>query len=160
MTSGESILYINKFNVIISQLFDFYANSAVRTARLEAIQSFIQEKQTKLLEPCSIRWLSIEHSVQKIKEYFIPVVLSLEREGSKRSKAKAISLSKLVTEYRFICAMLLLCDCLPHVAYLSKCFQIEAVDYSIITAMLSSTITSLERLITFDGPNLLIYKLT
>ena len=42
--AGESIPYINKFNVIIRQLFDFYANSAVCTARLEAIQSFIQEK--------------------------------------------------------------------------------------------------------------------
>ena len=40
--AGESIPYINKFNVIIRQLFDFYANSAVCTAGLEAIQSFIQ----------------------------------------------------------------------------------------------------------------------
>ena len=64
--AGESVPYINKFNVIIRQLFDFYANRAVRTAGLEAIQSFIQEKQTKLLEPCSTRWLSIERSVQRI----------------------------------------------------------------------------------------------
>ena len=96
--AGESIPYVNKFNVIIRQLFDFYANSAVRTAGLEAIQSFIQEKQSKLLEPCSTRWLSIERSVQRIKECFISVVLSLEREGSERSEAKAIGLSKLVTE--------------------------------------------------------------
>ena len=142
--AGESVPYINKFNVIICQLFDFYANSAVCTAGLEAIQSFIQEKQTKLLEPCSTRWLSIERSVQRIKECFISVVLSLEREGSERSEAKAIGLSKLVSEYRFVCTMLLLCDSLPHVTHLSKCFQIEAVDYSIIPAMLSSTITSLE----------------
>ena len=151
--AGESVPYINKFNVIIRQLFDFYANSAVRTAGLEAIQSFIQEKQTKLLEPCSTRWLSIERSVQRIKECFISVVLSLEREGSERSEAKAIGLSKLVSEYRFVCTMLLLCDSLPHVTHLSKCFQIEAVDHSIIPAMLSSTITSLEQLITSDGPN-------
>ena len=96
--AGESIPYINKFNVIICQLFDFHANSAVRTAGLEGMQSFIQEKQTKLLESCSTRWLSIERSVQIIKECFISVVLSLEREGSKRSEAKAIGLSKLLTE--------------------------------------------------------------
>lgn len=152
--AGKSIPYINKFNIIICQLFDFYANSAVRTAGLEAMQNFIQEKQSKLLEPCSTRWLSIERSVQRIKECFISVVLSLEREGSERSEAKAIGLCKLVTEYRFVCTMLLLCDSLPHVTHLSKCFQIEAVDYSIIPAMLSSTITSLEQLITSDGPNL------
>jgi len=81
-------------------------------------------------------------------------MLSLEQEGSERSEAKAIGLSKLVAEYRFICTMLLLCDTLPDVTHLSKCFQIEAVDYSIIPAMLSSTITSLENLITTDGTNL------
>ena len=42
--AGESIPYINKFDVIICQLLEFYANSAVRTAELKAIQSFIQEK--------------------------------------------------------------------------------------------------------------------
>jgi len=152
--AGESVPYIKKFNVIIRQLFDFYTNSAVRTAGLGAIQSFLQEKQSKLLEPCSTRWLSVERSVQRLKECFISVVLSLEREGSERSEAKAIGLSRLVAEYRFVCTMLLLCDTLPHVTHLSKCFQIEAVDYSIIPAMLSSTITSLEKLITTDGINL------
>ena len=135
-------------------MLDFYANSAVRTAGLEAIQSFIQEKQTKLQEPCSTRWLSIKCNVQRIKKCFISVVLSSDQEDSERSEANVIGLSKLVTEYRFVYTMLLLCDSLPNATHLSKCFQIEAVDYSIITAMLSSTITSLEQLIISDGPNL------
>ena len=152
--AGESVPYIKKFNVILRQLFDFYANSAVRTAGLEAIQTFIQEKQSKLLEPSSTRWLSIERSVQRLKDCFVSVVLSLEREGTERSEAKAIGLSKLILEYRFVCTMLLLCDSLPHVTHLSKCFQVEDVDYSIIPAMLSSTITSLEKLMSTDGTNL------
>ena len=45
-------------------------------------------------------------------------------------------------------------DTLPHVTHLSKCLQIEAVDYSVIPAMLSSTISSLQQLISSDGPNL------
>ena len=50
--------------------------------------------------------------------------------------------------------MLLLCDTLPHVTHLSKCFQISDCDYSIIPRMLASTITSLEQLKTVDGINL------
>ena len=50
--------------------------------------------------------------------------------------------------------MLLLCDSLQHVTHLSKYFQIEAMDCSIIPTMLSSTITSIEQLITSDGPSL------
>ena len=44
--------------------------------------------------------------------------------------------------------MLLLCDVLPHITHLSKCFQIEAMDYSVIPSMLSSL-----QLITCDGSN-------
>ena len=50
--------------------------------------------------------------------------------------------------------MLLLCDTLPHVSHLSKCFQIQDCDYSIIPKMLSSTIACLEGLKTADGTNL------
>ena len=81
------------------------------------------------------------------------IVLSLEREGTERCEAKAIGLSRLILEYRFVCTMLLLRDTLPHITHLSKCFQIEAVDYSVIPTMLSSTISSLQQLITSDGSN-------
>ena len=82
------------------------------------------------------------------------IVLSLEREGTERCEAKAIGSSRLILEYKFVCTMLLLCDVLPHITHLSKCcFQIEAVDYSVIPTMLSSTISSLQQLITCDGSN-------
>ena len=105
----------------------------------------MQEKG-KLLAPCSTRSLSTERSVNRLKSCFISVALSLERQGEERSDAKAVGLSRF-TEYRFVCTMLLLCDTLPHVTHLSKCFQISDCDYSIIPA---STITSLEQLKTVD----------
>ena len=43
--AGDSVPYIKKFNVIICQLF---ANSAVRTAGLEVVQSFIQYNKVNL----------------------------------------------------------------------------------------------------------------
>ena len=50
--------------------------------------------------------------------------------------------------------MLLLCDTLPHVSHLSKCFQIQDCDYNIIPKMLSSTISCLEQLKSAVGTNL------
>ena len=151
--AGDAVPYVKKFNTIIRQLFDFYANSAVCTAGLEEVQSLLQEKHIKILEPCVTRWLSIEHSVHRIKDCYVSIVLSLEREGTERCEAKAIGLSQLILEYRFVCTMLLLCDVLPHITHLSKCFQIETVDYRVIPTMLSSTISSLQQLITCDGSN-------
>ena len=50
--------------------------------------------------------------------------------------------------------MLLLCDALFLVTRLSKLFQLSECDYTIIPAMLSSTIKSLEQLDTHGGVNL------
>ncbi len=122
-------------------------------AGLQAIQNLVQEKG-RLLAPCSTRWLSTERSVTRLKGCFVSVCLALQREGEERSDAKAVGLSTLITEYRFVCTMLLLCDTLPHVSHLSKCFQFPDCDYSTIPRMLSSTLTSLEQLQTEDGFNL------
>ena len=82
------------------------------------------------------------------------LVLSLQREGEERSDAKAVRLSCLVSEYRFICTMLLLCDVLPRVTHLSQCFQITKCDYSIIPRMVASTNSCLEQLKIVRGINL------
>ena len=47
-----------------------------------------------------------------------------------------------------------MCDALPHVTRLSKCFQLAKCDYSIIPKMLSTTITSLNQMKTVNGVNL------
>ena len=96
----------------------------------------------------------MEQSAKRLKECFCSVVMSLQCEGEERGDAKALGLHKLVTEYRFICTLLLMCDVLPHISHLSKCFQITYCDYSIIPRMLSSTITLLKQLKTSNGINL------
>ena len=60
----------------------------------------------------------------------------------------------MLSEYRFIATMLLMFDALPHVARMSKCFQLTDGDYSIIPSILETTLVSLEQLKTHDGLNL------
>ena len=151
--AGNAVPYVKKFGTILRQLYDFFENSAVRTAGLQAVQNLIHESG-KLLAPCSTRWLSIERSVNRLRKCFASVVLSLQREGEERSDAKALGLNNLVTEYRFVCTMLLLCDVLPHVSHLSKCFQTTDCDYSIIPKMVVSTVHAIKQLEAVDGVNL------
>ena len=155
--AAEAVPYVKKFSSILRQLYDFFDNSAVRTAGLEAVHNLINESG-KLLAPCSTRWLSVERSVNRLKNCFTSVVLSLQREGEERSDAKALGLNSLVTEFRFVCTMLLLCDALPHVSHLSKCFQITNTDYSIIPIMVNTTIHSIKQLKQVDGVNLMGLK--
>ena len=53
--ASNSVPYVKKFHNIIRQLFDFFNNSAVRTAGLEAVQALIHES-SKLIAPCTTRW--------------------------------------------------------------------------------------------------------
>lgn len=151
--AADTVAYVKKFSSVLRQLFDFFDNSSVRIAGLQAIQTLLKEKG-RLLAPCSTRWLSTERSVNRLKSCFSSVVLSLQRESEERSDAKALGLNRLITERRFISTMLLLCDALPHVTHLSKCFQLAECDYSIIPRVLTSTICSLQQLKHFDGTHL------
>ena len=89
-----------------------------------------------------------------LKDCFESVAISLEREGLERTNAKAIGLHSLITEYKFVCTMLMLCDVLPHVSHLSRCFQIKDCDYSLVPRVLASTVCVLKTLETKPGPNL------
>ena len=140
--AGNNVAYVQKFSNILRQLYDFFDNSAIRTAGLEAVQTIINESG-KLLAPCSTRWLSTERSVNRLRKCFTSVV---QREGEERSDAKAVGLGRLVTEYRFVCTMLLLCD--------TKCFQNSNCDYSIIPKMVSSTVNAIKQLKAVDGVNM------
>ena len=76
--AADKVVYVKKFHNILRQLFDFYENSAVRMAGLQAIQTLIQEK-SRLLATCTTRWLSTERSVMRLKTY-----LSCFKPGKRR----------------------------------------------------------------------------
>ena len=151
--AANAIPYVKKFNTILRQIFAFFDNSCVRTAGLKAIQCLLQQKGS-LVAPCTTRWLSIEQSVSRLRDCFASVIISLQREGEERGDAKALGLQAMVTEYRFVATMLMMCDALPHVARMSKCFQLTDCGYSIIASILATTLASLEQLKTHDGLNL------
>ena len=71
--AGDSVSYVKKFSNILRQLYDFFNNSSVRTAGLEAVQNLISESG-KLLAPCSTRWLNTERSVNRLRKCYISVV--------------------------------------------------------------------------------------
>ena len=125
----------------------------MRLAGLKAIQVLIEQKG-KLLAPCATRRLSVERSVNRLKSCFSSVVISLQREGEEKGDTRALGLQAMMCEYRFVCTMLLMCDALPHVTHMSKCFQTTDCDFSIIPAILETTLTSLHLLKTRGGVNL------
>lgn len=69
--AADKVQYVKRFQNILQQLFDYYDNSSVRSAGLQAIQLLTQEKG-RLLPNSTTRWLSTERSVMRLKScYYI-----------------------------------------------------------------------------------------
>lgn len=81
-------------------------------------------------------------------------MLTLQLEGEEWCDTKAVSLNNFVAKFRFVCTLLLLCDGLPHVSHLSKCFQIGDCDYRFMPRMVTSAVHAIKQLKTVDGVNI------
>ena len=133
----------------LRQLFDFYNNSAARSAGLAKIQRILEETLGKVKEPSSTRWLSIGHSAICFKGYLQSVIVSLDHEGEDRGDARAIGLHMMVTQFNFV-ATLLLCDVLPVVNQFSLALQPKMLDHCVLNRSLTST------LVTFKAPQMVV----
>lgn len=138
--AGDKVPYVKKFKDMLRKLYDFFDNSSVRTAGLGAVQELLNDSKLKLLQPSSTRWLSVGNAVGRLKDKFASVVISLGREAEERHDVTAAGLHHVITQYKFVATMLLLCDVLPTVNRLSLLFQSEWIDFSSILKYVNSSL--------------------
>ena len=149
--AGDKIPAIKSFKNILRQLFDFYDNSAVRSAGLMQVQNMLNESLGKVKEPCSTRWLSVGKCALRLKSILQSVIVSLGHEAEERGDARAIGLHKLVTNFNFIASLLLMCDVLPVVNRLSEGLQGQKIDFATVDKCVNVTIVTMNALQETDG---------
>lgn len=82
--------------------------------------------------------------------------MALEREAIYEPSAKG--LLQEVSQYKFIALTHLMMDILPSMTRLSKKFQVQTVDFSVVKPTITSTCESLQDLL--DAPGLFVEKLS
>ena len=125
-------------------MFQFYQNSAVRTAGLVAIQEILNDPVIKLKEAKDVRWLSHEQAIKAIVRILPSVITSLEREATERGEPTAVGLVRVGKTYYFIASCYLLNSVLPHINQLSLVFQAKSIDLTLLRPTLSSTIEAIK----------------
>ena len=80
--------------------------------------------------------------------------VSLERESSENGEPTAHGLYNFMKCYKFVACAYLLSDILPHLSRLSRIFQKESVDLSLIQPCLKTTIDTIKEYQHSPGPNL------
>ena len=152
--ASDSIPYIKQFKSILQSLFYFYQNSAVRTASLQTIQEVLNDPVIKCKQAKDVRWLSHENAIKAVVRSLPSLLVSLDREASENGEPTALGLYKFMKSYKFVASVYLLSDILPHLGCLSRIFQKENVNLSLIQPCLKSTIDAIKKYEDDPGPNL------
>ena len=123
--AADEITYVKKFKMILSQLYRFYDNSAVRTAGLKEIQDILNDPRLKLTEAKDVRWLSHEKAVSNLHRCLPSVLASLEREASERHDAQALGLASFTRKYEFIGTLLMFVMYFHHLPHCRVLFSVK-----------------------------------
>ena len=140
--AGNEVRYLRQVKDGLLTLWKYFHNSPVRSAGLRQIQEVMGSAELKMVKACDTRWLSHKAAVNTLLRSLPAVLVTLQNQ----SDPTAIGLHKMCSNYMFVAAMQLLHDSLTAVNRLSLAFQRTSLDLSIIRPLLSSTLTSLERL--------------
>ena len=130
--ASDSIPYLKQFKSMFQSLFYFYKNSAVCTASLQTIQEVLNDPVIKCKQAKDVRWLSHENAIKAVVRTLPSLLVSLDREASENGEPTAVGLYKFMKSYKSVASVYLLSDILPHLGRLSRIFQKENVDLSLI----------------------------
>ena len=119
-------------------------NSPVRTAGLYGIQEVLNEPSLKLSQDVS--WVSREKAVNTLHKCLSAVIVSLEREANERTCVEAHYIAVFVGKYEFVATLFMLSDVLPPLAQLSRAFQTEYIDFSMVGLFVAATTATIQTL--------------
>ena len=140
--AADHIPYLQRFKTNLRNLFSFYQNSPVRLSGLHAIQALLDDPAIKLKEAKDVRWLSHDAAIASLLHTLPSLIASLEREATERGEPTAEGLLQFVMSHFFIATALLLHKVLPHVSRLSRIFQKEDVDFTLLKLCVDATIAA------------------
>ncbi|XP_060603655.1 E3 SUMO-protein ligase KIAA1586-like [Ruditapes philippinarum] len=98
----------------------------------------------KLVEAKDVRWLSHDKATTTLRKCLPSIYTSLEREAEERNDARAAGLSVFTQDYRFVLAIHMICDVLPHLTALSCAMQKRDAVYVTIKPLVNGTISIIQ----------------
>ena len=144
---------LNDSNLHYSHYFT-YQNSAVRMAGLHTIQEVLEQPTLKCKAAKDVRWLSHDMAIKAIIRTHPAILMSLDHEASDRGEPTAHGLLIFMKSYKFLACAYLLSDILPHLSRLSRIFQKQNIDFSLIQPCLHNAIECISQYKDTTGPNL------
>ena len=154
--SNEQTSYINTVELVLRQLWQYFENSAKRSAVLFKAQvtqrnmnvDKINQKMVtrKVQKACRTRWLSLDKSVQSLIKDFIAITQAL-RKLDKDNDTAATGLLRKIISGKFVGALYVLKAVLPILSDLSRSFQYSTVNFARIAPCIQAAKGKLNSLV-------------
>ncbi|KAK5933090.1 hypothetical protein CgunFtcFv8_004746 [Champsocephalus gunnari] len=143
--ASNAVRYMAHFRNHLQELHLFFINSANRSATLRSAATTLGLNDLK--PPCIFHLLSQDLAVQNLQRSLPAVLAALAEEASTRKCPVAKGLYTFCATYRFVAALYLQADVLPHIAMLSKVFQRADVNFLHIKEQVPVTLVTLGRIL-------------
>ncbi|XP_054588645.2 zinc finger protein 862 [Nothobranchius furzeri] len=142
--ASSEVPYMGTFRDHLQSLHLYFHNSANRTAVLRAASQVLGLDNLTVKEVKDTRWLSQHLAVSNLQRNLCAVLGALAEEVDSNKCPLAKGLYSYCCKYRFVAAIYLQADVLPHLARLSKIFQKENVNFLAIKDQVPVTIACLQ----------------
>lgn len=151
--AAQTIRPISNYKDLILAVYNYFSNSAVRYNKLRDMEQTLGDPELQLREPIYTRWLSLHASVEIVSRIWHSLVLTFEDQASGQADgvsandaAKAKGLLIQIKSFVFVATTALLSDLLSVLARLSKSFQAQSLDLSMIHPLIDAAKTSVNNM--------------
>ncbi|XP_025971553.2 uncharacterized protein C17orf113 homolog [Dromaius novaehollandiae] len=147
-----TVEYLQKYETTVDAVYRLYSRFKGESSGLQQLRSVLDRCGIDLESPKAVHWTSLFPAVEALDASWPTLVLLLEREAE-RSPA-ALGLCEELKKFQFVAFTKILLDVLPIFQKLSRFFQIDDLDLSILKPIVSATATSLQAQKSASGQNL------
>ena len=153
---ASKVTLVRGFVDTLTSLYYFFEHSSLRCSKLQSVQEALEEPVLSVKEVHSVRWLAFFSALDSVFCCWVSIVTTLGNEASDQGKgnAKAKGLLKAMTKFSFLATMHFLMAVVPIMQRVSKAFQREDADFSIIMPLVDASIEALGGFTETDGTHL------
>lgn len=147
-----SIEYLQKYETTLDAVYRLSSSFRGGSSGLQELQSVLDLCEIDLGSPRAIHWTSLFPAVEAIDASW-PTLVPLLQSEAERSPV-ALGLCEELKKFQFVAFTKILLDVLPIFQKLSRFFQIEDLDLSVLKPIVCSTATTLQAQKSSSGQNL------
>ena len=147
--AADTVQYFKKYQQYMNTIYKYFHYSPKHSNTLKRVQEILECAERKFQQVFHTRWLSFDGAVHAILTNIEALISALISDSTTDTTAKWIL--TFITTFEFLASTHLLYDVLPILTRLSKTFQRQCVDFSVITDAVQAAVGAIKHA---HGPQL------